>query len=394
MDIPRHDVVVVGAGNGGVSAAARLLKRGSRDVAIVEPAEEHVYKPLQNYVGAGLAKPSALTRPQAKVMPKGAHWYRAAAERIDAERREVVLSDGSTIRGGDIVIACGAPTDWDALPGAREALENGPACSTFESSLLEQTWERISALTAGTAVFTFHEQPASGRETALKPLFLACDHWRRMGVLAAIDVILVHDGEGLHPVAEIESAVRRELRRYGVTLRLRTRVERIEGGDVTLSGPDGTATMRPDLLHLLPPYTGHPLVRASGLDAPDTGGFVAVDRETLQHRAHPHVWAIGDAADLDDARTGGALRHQTQTLVENIQRRRTGRALSHYDGYTVAPITTSRRSLVFGEYDARTHRAVSTIPLLDTFAPRPWWYVLDRYLLPQLYWHGIVKGRL
>ena len=43
-----YDVVVVGAGNGGLSAAALLKRRGCRDVALVEPSAVHVYKPLQN----------------------------------------------------------------------------------------------------------------------------------------------------------------------------------------------------------------------------------------------------------------------------------------------------------------------------------------------------------
>ena len=54
-----YDVVVVGAGNGGLSAAALLKRRGCQDVALVEPSPVHVYKPLQNYVGVGLGEISS-----------------------------------------------------------------------------------------------------------------------------------------------------------------------------------------------------------------------------------------------------------------------------------------------------------------------------------------------
>ncbi|WP_261166995.1 FAD-dependent oxidoreductase [Microbacterium sp. Marseille-Q6965] len=389
-----HDVIIIGGGNGGIAAAAQLRRRGARDIVVVDPAAEHVYKPLQNYVGTGLAPASTLSRPQADVIPEGVAWARAAATRIDGGQRTVELEDGTVLRGGDILLACGAVTDWEALPGARAALGEGIACTTYERDHLEATWERIRTLTSGLAVFTLHDQPASGRETALKPLFLACDHWRREGVLDAIEVRLVHAGEALHPVAPIEEAIRRHLDAYGVITQLGTRVQRIDGRAVTLEGPDGTSAIQPDLLHLLPPYAAPALIRASRLDGPGTHGFARVDPLTLQHPDHARLWCIGDAAHLGDARTGGALRHQVQTVVENMHRHRKGRPLAEYDGYTVAPIATARRSLFFGEYDSRTHEVRRSVPLFDNLRSRPWWYLLDRQVLPQLYWHGILKGRI
>lgn len=389
-----HDVVIVGGGNGGIAAAAQLRRKGASDVALVDPALMHVYKPLQNYVGTGLAAPSTLTKPQADVMPEGVTWYRSAARRIDGGTRRIELADGTELRAADLVIACGAVTDWDAIPGAAAALDSGHACTTFERDRLEDTWDWIRSVTSGRAVFTLHEQPASGRETALKPLFLACDHWRRRGVLKDIDVRLLHDGDALHPVAEIDAEIHRHLEAYGIELTLGARVDGIDGGTVTVDVQGRREEVETDLLHLLPPYKAPDLIPASGLDGPGTGGFAAVDPLTLRHPDHPRVWCIGDAADIGDARTGGALRHQVQTVVANIAHRRAGRPLTHYDGYTVAPITTSRRSLSFGEYDSRTHEVRRTTGILDNIRSRPWWYALDRYVLPRIYWHGILKGRV
>ena len=38
MAMHRHDVLVIGAGNGGLATAARLLRRGCTDVGLVEPS--------------------------------------------------------------------------------------------------------------------------------------------------------------------------------------------------------------------------------------------------------------------------------------------------------------------------------------------------------------------
>ncbi|MCR8671393.1 NAD(P)/FAD-dependent oxidoreductase [Agrococcus sp. HG114] len=388
-----HDVLVIGAGNGGLSAAAHLRRRGCRDVGLIEPAERHVYKPLQNYVGTGLARDDELSRPQSTLIPDGVAWHRTAAVSIDPERRVVRCANGAELRGRDLVVAPGALVDWSLLSGAREALATGPAVTTFVDGELARTRDRIAALRAGRALFQLRAQPASGRETALKPLFIACDTWRRAGVLDDIEVILVHEGDRVHPVEAIDAEVRRHLDRYGVEVRPATHVVGLRERTVELAGPHCSSDEVVDLVHLHPPYSPPALIADSGLDAEGTGGFAAVDPETLQHPSHPRVWIVGDAGDLGDARTGGALRHQVKTAVENIRRQRAGLALERYDGYTVAPIATGRDRLSFGEYD-RALRVRRSLPVPDEIRSSRAWYLLDRYALPQIYWHRILRGRL
>jgi sulfide:quinone oxidoreductase len=389
----RHDVLIIGGGNGGISAAAHLQRRGCRDVALIDPADEHVYKPLQHYVGTGIARDDELSRPQAEVMPDGVRWYRTSAVAVDPDARAVRCADGTVVRGADIVLAPGARIDWDGMPGAAAALDSGAAITTFEADRLPRTRERLTAFGGGRAIFQVHAQPASGLETAFKPLFIAIDLWRATGVLERSDVVLVHEAARLHRVDAIERELRRQLDGRGIEVRLGTRIVAIDGDRVELDGPAGATAERADLIHLHPPYAAAAVVADSGLDAPSTGGFADVDPETLRHRTHPRIWGIGDAAALGDARTGGALRHQVRVLARNIRRARAGQPLERYDGYTVAPIATARRSLSFGEYD-RSLRVRRSLPVPDEIRSSLAWHLLDRYALPQVYWHRILRGRI
>jgi NADPH-dependent 2,4-dienoyl-CoA reductase/sulfur reductase-like enzyme len=124
-----YDVVVVGAGNGGLSAAALLKRRGCRDVALVEPSPVHVYKPLQNYVGVGLGEISELERCQADLIPAGVRWYQTSATRVDPANDSVHCADGTVVRGADLLLAPGARINWDAVPGALDGLQGGQVCT-------------------------------------------------------------------------------------------------------------------------------------------------------------------------------------------------------------------------------------------------------------------------
>ena len=85
-----HRVVVIGGGNGGVSVAARLRRLGVDDIALIEPREQHLYKPLFSHVAGGTARASITVRPQRDVIPRGVRWVQDAVTAIDPGTREAL----------------------------------------------------------------------------------------------------------------------------------------------------------------------------------------------------------------------------------------------------------------------------------------------------------------
>jgi sulfide:quinone oxidoreductase len=59
-----------------------------------------------------------------------------------------------------------------------------------------------------------------------------------------------------------------------------------------------------DLLVLIPPHRGSPVIDASGIG--DKGGWVPTDKFTLQVKGHERLFAIGDATDLPVSKSGAA----------------------------------------------------------------------------------------
>lgn len=390
-----HDVLVVGGGNAGISLAAKLRRVGCRDVALVEPAQVHHYRPLLSYVAMGMAGLDDLTRPQAAVVPDGCTWYPDRVVSVDADDGVVHLAGGEALGYTDLVLCPGSEVDWEAVPGAADAVRSGNASTSYLPEHAAATWTLLSSLTAGRAVVVVSDRHVPCAPVGMKPLFAAVDHWRSTGVLDAIDVELLVEGDALVGEARADRELRAAAERFGVHVRTRTTVEAVDGGTRTLrlSTPDGPGTTTYDALVIAPPHRAPAWVAASGLSAPGSDGFVAVDPLTLQHVAHPAVWGLGDAAAVDTMPSGGALRRQVPVVVHNIAARRTGRAMRRYDGYTVAPVTTSRRQLLLAEHDRHGH-AEPTFPVVDLVRPRRSTLLFDRYLQPPVYWHRLLRGKV
>lgn len=121
-------------------------------------------------------------------------------------------------------------------------------------------------------------------------------------------------------------------------------------------------------------------------------GWVDVDKNTLQHLRYPNVFSLGDASSLPTSKTAAAIRSESPVLVENLLAAMQSRpATASYDGYTSCPLVTGRGKLILAEFDYELNPK-ETFPF-DQGKERLSMYLLKRYILPIIYWKGLLKGR-
>ena len=174
----------------GFSTASSLLRRRpSLSIAIVEPRDKHYYQPGWTLVGGGVFDRAKTERAMADVMPKGVKWIRAAVAgfRAGAQR------GGSRGRRAAGLSHPGRSARHQARLGRRStglketlaATASPPTISVRDGALHLGTGAGDAG---GRALFTQPPMPIKCAGAPQKAMYLACDHWRRKGVLADIDV--------------------------------------------------------------------------------------------------------------------------------------------------------------------------------------------------------------
>lgn len=394
----RHEVLIIGGGNAGISLAARLHRYGVKDVAVIEPKDHHLYQPLFSHIAGGRAQAGEAIRTQESVTPKGVTWIHDAAADVDPEANTVTLASGAVVGYGQLVVCPGLQFDWAAVPGLSEAVHSPHGASHYEFDLAPKAWTLLSSLTAGTAVFTMPAGPIKCGGASQKPMYLACDYWREQGVLDKIRVVMVQPYPTVFGVPEVDRELDRKIAEYGIELRTNSELVAVNPAERKATIRDNAANTTEDLaydvLNAVPPQSAPDWLKSTTLPNPgDAGGFVEVDRQTLRHLRYPNVWSLGDAAGTTNSKSGGSLRKQAKVLAKNLVAARKGKPLkAKYNGYSVCPFTVSRDTVVFAEFDDR-YRPMPTIPRVPTWNESKLSWVVDRDLFPRIYWNLILKGR-
>jgi sulfide:quinone oxidoreductase len=392
----RYRIVIVGGGSAGISVAARLARRLGRTagVAIIEPSESHYYQPAWTLVGGGTYRKEATRRAEAGLIPRHTTWIRDAVSRFLPEQNVVETVGGIQVEYDYLVVAAGLQLNWNRVQGLEEAMGKGGVCSNYSYETVGSTWESIRQFKGGTAIFTHPATPVKCGGAPQKIMYLADDAFLRQGVRAVSRVIFAIANPHIFHVEHYRGVLERVVRERGIEpLFLHDLVEvRAATKEAVFRrlDSDERVTLAYDLLHVTPPMGPPDVIRSSPLA--DAGGWVDVDKYSLQHLRYPNVFAIGDCSNLPTSKTAAAIRKQAPVLVENLLSLLKGDPLAaRYDGYTSCPLVTGYGKMVLAEFDY-DKQPQETFPF-DQAKERWSMWLLKKYVLPALYWHGMLRGR-
>jgi NADH dehydrogenase len=325
----RHQVVVVGGGFGGLSAAKRL-KHAPVEVTLIDRHNYHLFQPLLYQVATGALSPANIAAPLRNVLKnqKNTRVLLAEATRIDAPRRRVILSDGE-VPYDTLVVSTGTSHQyfghdkWEKFAPGLKTVED--ATDMRRRILLAfEAAEREPDLVKLRAWLTF--VVVGGGPTGVELAGALCEiahdtlkHDFRHIDPSAARILLVEATDRVLPLypPPLSDAARRMLTRLGVTVRTGAMVMNMEEGAVTIREGGRIEEISTRTVLWAAGVLASPLgsTLTQGTDAKmDKIGRVVVEPD-LTLPGHPEIFVIGDLANFSH-QTGSPLPGVAQPAIQ------------------------------------------------------------------------------
>lgn len=307
---PRHRVVIIGGGFGGLNAA-QALRRAPVEATLIDRRNFHLFQPLLYQVATGGLSPANIAAPLRWVLrrQRNCRVLLGTARDIDVERREVLLEEGRV--GYDtLIVAAGAThsyfghEDWAALAPGLKTIEDATEIrarilTAFEAAEREndpvrrREWLNFVIVGAGPTGLELAGALAEIAAHSLKHDFRAIDPEEAR-------ILLVEAGPRVlaaYP-PDLSSQAADALRKLGVEVRTGTLVTEVSPHGVTVRSGEHTEVIPARTVLWAAGVQGSPLAAALAKTTGcplDRAGRIHVQPDfTLA--GHPEIFVIGDLA--------------------------------------------------------------------------------------------------
>jgi sulfide:quinone oxidoreductase len=398
-------IVIAGSGLGGIAVANRLsrLLDGAR-ITIIDGKEEHNYQPGYTLVATGVWPVDKVRDRNADYQPAGIEWVKDMVASFDPASNSVTTAGGRRIDYDFLVVAIGVHLDYAQIEGmdvaaiGREGLSSvypGPEAA-------QATWAAMQAFTAkgGHAVMTLPATPLKCAGAPLKMSFMLRDRLLQAGTLGASKIDFQSALGNVFGVKVVNDNVLARWKTLGIDVEFSRKLGAIDIGArrATFVTPEGERQEMPyDFIHVVPPMRAPDVVKNSELAWKEgpfaAGGWLEVDKTSLQHRRYPNVFGIGDINGTPRGKTAATVKKSAPLVAHNLVEVIAGRPPSDaFDGYTSCPLITREGSamLIEFDYEGRLTPSLPMIePLQDSFFA---WLMKYRLLKPA--YMAVLKGRV
>ncbi len=310
---PKHRVVIVGGGFGGLYAARGLGRAPEASVTLIDRRNFHLFQPLLYQVATGALSPGDIAQPLRSILRRQRNTTVLLGEAVDLdpERGEVLLSDGGPIPYDALIVATGARfsyfghDDWaPAAPGLksvddateirRRILIAFEAAEREHDPVRREEWMTFVLVGGG----------PTGVELAGALGEIANDTLRNdFRSIRSPDarIVLVEALERILPTypPDRSASAQRQLERLGVRVRTGTRVVHVDDRCVRVQTTEGVEEVLPTRTVLwaagvLASSFARRVAERLGAET-DRAGRVLVGPD-LSVPGHPEVFVVGDAA--------------------------------------------------------------------------------------------------
>jgi sulfide:quinone oxidoreductase len=393
----QRQILILGGGTGGTLAANRLRRMFDETdvgITVVDQDNRHIYQPGLLFVPFGLSHSEDIARPRHRQLHEGITFVQSAVARVDLSADTVHLANESSLAYDVLIVASGAelvPEETEGLIGAGWMEKVFTFYSPDGAAALATA---LAEFDGGRVVVNVVDLPIKCPVAPLEFCFLADWYFQERGIRERVDLTYVTplDGAFTKPVASARLAGM--LTEKGIKLVTEFNTGEVDGAVGRLVSYDGREVGF-DLAVVVPLHSGAAYVgRSTGLG--DELNFVPCNEHTLQSKAAPNVFVIGDAAAIPTSKAGSVTHFEGDVLTANVRHYLAGEPLdAHFDGHTNCFIESGfeKALLIDFNYDTEPlpghYPGPIGLPLLKESRLNH----LGKLMFQWFYWHSLLPGR-
>ncbi|HVB44019.1 MAG TPA: FAD/NAD(P)-binding oxidoreductase [Streptosporangiaceae bacterium] len=390
-------LLVLGGGTAGTMVVNKLRRRldSQWQITVVDQDDAHVYQPGYLFIPFGIYQPSEVVRSRHRFIPDGVELVFGEIDLVDPDANEVLLADGRRLGYDYLIIATGTMPRPDQTPGM---LGSQWRESIFDFFSLDGATALAAALAefdSGRVVVHTVDMPIKCPVAPLEFSFLAEAYFRHRGMRDRVELTYATPlpGAFTQPVASAQLGSMLDERKIAVEPDFM--VERIDEERKTLVSYD-EREIPFDLLVTIPLNMGAEYLARSGLG--DELNYVPVDKYTMLSKAHPGIFAVGDANNIPTSKAGSVAHFGVDVLVGNFCQYVEGKEMTgRFDGHANCFIESGdgKGLLIDFNYDTEPLTGSYPVPVFGPFgllkenARNHWGKLAFRWM----YWNVLLPGR-
>ena len=390
-------IVIAGSGLGGLAVAHRLssMLDGAK-ITVIDAKEVHNYQPGYTLVATGVWPVSKVIDQNADFMPTGVEWVKDMVAEFDPAANAVVTAGGQRIAYDYLVVAVGTHQDWSLIEGmdVKAIGQNGLTSVYPSSDAAVATWAAMDAFRkkGGKAVMTLPSTALKCAGAPLKMTFMLRDRLAQSGTLDQSEVTFYSALGNVFSVKSVNDNVLARWKDLGIGLEANQGLKSIDIGArrATFASPEGLATEVPyDFIHVTPPMRAPDAVKNSDLAWQEgpmaAGGWMEVDKATLQHRRYPNVFGLGDINGTPRGKTAATVKKSAPIVAQHVVDVISGRAPGEkFDGYTSCPMIVREGSAMLIEFDY-DGKLTPSLPMIDPLQESYFAWLMKVWMLKPAY---------
>ncbi len=391
-------LLILGAGTGGTIMANKMQKaldRSEWEITIVDQFKIHYYQPGFLFIPFGMYTKKDVIKPKNDFIPVGVNLIYQEIEKVEGEKNQVLLNDGTILKYDYLIIATGTQIVPEETPGLKDKLWHKEIFDFYTIEGATALAEFFKTWKGGNLVLNIAENPIKCPVAPLEFVMFADAFFVERGMRDKVNITYVTPMSGAFTKPRASKMLGGLLKEKNINIIPDFYIERVDNDNKKIISYDEMEVPF-DVLISIPVHMGSKMIERSGLG--DDLDFVKTDKFTLRSEQFENIFVIGDTANIPTSKAGSVVHFAADIVYENLICAIEGRELSgKFDGHSNCYIETGhgKGALIDFNYDTEPLPGHFPFPGLGPFGllkeTRMNHY--GKLLFRWIYWHILLKGK-